>query len=777
LPAENAAIERGLNPQQWTLANISNMKQQMKSLGFLFQFDENELSTSDPSYYHHTQQLFLLLYQHGLVYQKLSLVNWDPVDCTVLANEQVSNEGRSWRSGALVHKKLLKQWFIKITQFQEELYNDLDLLADWPSEVRLMQKNWIGKSDGHIINFKLDSKSAENAVIPVFTTRLDTMYGVSYVALAPQHPWLQSEIKKVGSVLNNETQAKLQQYMKELERKSDIQKASSKNGLSLGVSVVHPLTAALLPLYISDSVLSDYATGAIMAVPAHDARDKIFAEEHDIKFIRVIDPETNTLINSGPFNGLAVGKPAAQEIFKSLAANSSDLVSASTNYKLRDWLISRQRYWGTPIPIIHCPHCGAQPVPSNQLPVKLPLLKEVTRQNPLISAEAAAWRKVCCPSCGAAAERDTDTLDTFVDSSWYYLRYINTKLKEKPFDSGAADQLLPVDIYIGGREHAILHLLYSRFFTAFLHSIGLLKTKFPFKSLLTQGMVHGLTYKHPNTKQFIKPKDVLFDENKQAYITEGNARVELERSWEKMSKSKYNGVEPSEVISKYGVDCVRLFILFKAPPQQILDWQEQQIQGQYRFIQRIYNLYNSFKAFSKNTQQRNNHWHKEELELLKELNHTIIHVTKHLEDCTFNVAIARLMEFSNSLHKFLSKPSNWQSASLFICLKEFVVLLAPFAPHLSYELAELINVRIQHWPQAIQLNAQQHQRHTVNISVAGKYISSLHNIESIEQEAVQALALQQLQSTCINLHNIERVIYKVHAANNTITLNFVLKKA
>ncbi|KAF7955058.1 uncharacterized protein EAE97_000317 [Botrytis byssoidea] len=611
LPAENAAIERGIDPAVWTKQNIQKMKSQLITWNGRWDWDR-EITTCDPNFYKHTQEIFLLLHEHGLAYQAESLVNYDPVDKTVLANEQVDANGNSWRSGAKVEKRLLKQWFLKISEFREQLLQDIDHLAKggmWPERVLAMQKNWLGKSKGARIQFSISAgEDSSQQSVEVFTTRPDTIFGVQYIALAATHPIVQGLAKQ---------DTKLQQF---LDSMSDLPPDSKVGYLLPNVSAVHPLASrkstpeaskAPLPVYVAPYVLGDYGDGAVMGVPAHDTRDHAFWKHnnHDTPPRHVVGPVEGaskavpadqpfvhpghlTSENPRSFVGQTTAK-AKQGIIRLL--QNEGLGSAAETWRLRDWLVSRQRYWGTPIPMIHCASCGPVPVPKDQLPVKLPSVEghwlKGKAGNPLDGAYD--WVNVPCPKCGGDAKRDTDTMDTFVDSSWYFMRFADPKNSTTPFSPEAANAILPVDVYIGGVEHAILHLLYARFISKFLSTTPLWpegSTKNvlgePFKKLLSQGMVHGKTYLDPSNGRFLKPEEVdLTTPSKPILIASGEiAKI----SYEKMSKSKYNGVDPAQCMTKYGADATRAHMLFQAPVTEVLEWDEQKISGITRWLKRLH---------------------------------------------------------------------------------------------------------------------------------------------------------------------------------------------
>ncbi|KAL6708322.1 hypothetical protein ACN47E_003246 [Coniothyrium glycines] len=614
LPAENAAIERGVHPEKWTLQNIEAMKIQMKEMGGRWDWDA-EIRTCDPDFYKHTQRIFLMLHEQGLAYQAESLVNYDPVDQTVLANEQVDANGCSWRSGAKVEKRMLKQWFLKIKESQEALLNDLDALAEdgkWPEKVLAMQRNWIGKSEGTKLSFDVEttSKDLHFDPIEVFTTRADTLFGVQYIALSMGHPI----VKKLSA-----EDKLLTTWLLKARKLPD----DTKQGyLLLNLYVNNPIHKAMgttgtpIPVFVAPYVLDNYGSGAVMGVPGHDTRDHAFWRENvgDMP-IKVVISNSTDGIPSPLMPGIGEDQPltekgyvrsdiatfggmsssqATKEIVKVLRKDGNP-VERITNWRLRDWLISRQRYWGTPIPIIHCGSCGPVPVPEKDLPVKLPSLPDSFFQNrkgnPL--AEDAEWKKTTCPACGSAAERETDTMDTFMDSSWYFFRFLDPKNDERLVSPEKANESMPVDLYVGGVEHAILHLLYARFISKFLATTkvwpkGKLANGEPFKRLITQGMVHGETFTDPKTGRFLRPDEVDLSNPANPIIKTSGARPNV--SYEKMSKSKYNGVDPGATIAKYGADATRAHMLFQAPVGDVLEWDEKKITGVQRWLVRLLRL-------------------------------------------------------------------------------------------------------------------------------------------------------------------------------------------
>ncbi len=696
LPAENAAIDRGIPPAKWTYQNIAQMRQQLQRLGLSIDWSR-EVATCSPDYYKWTQWIFLQFLKAGLAYQKEAAVNWDPIDQTVLANEQVDNEGRSWRSGAKVERKLLRQWFLKITDYAEELLNDLDQLTGWPERVKLMQANWIGKSVGAYLEFPIVGMAEK---IGVYTTRPDTVYGVTYIVLAPEHPLTRR-------VTTSEQQASVEAFIKEVSGQSELERTAEdkpKRGIPTGGKAINPFTGEEIPIWIADYVLYEYGTGAVMGVPAHDTRDFQFAQEKQLPIQVVIArtdatnqpiiqeayTEPGIVINSAHFNGMA-STDAKQALIQ--YAEKQGFGKARIQYRLRDWLISRQRYWGAPIPVIHCSNCGMVPVPDEALPVRLPEDVAFTGRglSPLAQMD---WVNVSCPTCGTPAKRETDTMDTFIDSSWYFLRYPDAKNEQQVFDSAKTNDWMPVDQYVGGIEHAILHLLYSRFFTKVLRDRGLLKTDEPFQRLLTQGMVQGTTYKNPVTGKYILPALVNPAQPQDPVTGEP-----LEVFYEKMSKSKYNGVDPQEVLAKYGADTARMFILFKAPPEKDLEWDAADVEGQFRFLNRVWRLVGDFneQRVSVGGQTPTG----EEKNLRRTIHTAIKLVTEDLEgEYQFNTAVSELMKLSNALADVKCKESPVYAEGI----ETLIQLMAPFAPHVADELWHSLgnsnSVHTQSWPKA-----------------------------------------------------------------------------
>ena len=693
LPAENAAIERGINPDKWTKQNIAHMKSQLKLLGLSVDWDR-EFATCDENYYVWTQFLFLELHKAGLVYQKESEVNWDPIDNTVLANEQVDSEGKSWRSGAIVEKKLLTQWFLKITDYAEELLQDLEKLNEWPERVKIMQENWIGKSIGTNINFKI--KEFKKEKIQVFTTRPDTLFGVTYLAISVNHPL----IKKIS---DNKILSKLENLKIYLQESKD--KDQKKIGIPTNLIAINPINSKEIPIWIASYVLDEYGTGAVMGVPAHDERDFEFAKINsiDIKQVIIKDKDKITseltnaftdngfLINSNNFDGLN-NSDAKKHISEHGERNG--WAENKIQFRLRDWLISRQRYWGCPIPIIKCTNCGSVPVNKKDIPVRLPNEIKISSNKINSLGSNQSWINTTCPKCGNLASRETDTMDTFMCSSWYFLRYPSSKSLTKPFEKEKINKWLPVDQYVGGVEHAILHLLYARFLTKALRDNNLFDIDEPFKRLLTQGMVQSAAYKNSITGKYISPTDIKDITNPKD--PKDNSKLEV--LFEKMSKSKHNGIDPESVIKKYGADTARMFILFKAPPEKDLEWGDSDVEGQYRFLCRIWKL---FLDYSNNdiTHEADKLKKENESSLLKSINIAIKEISNDIKNNQFNTAISELMKFYNSISSNLNHVNKDLRRE---ALMKFCILLAPFAPHISDEIWHLIgnskSVHLEKWP-------------------------------------------------------------------------------
>ncbi|WFD11535.1 leucine--tRNA ligase [Tepidibacter hydrothermalis] len=693
LPAENAAIKHGIHPDKWTKENIQEMKEQLKLLGLSYDWDR-EVATCLPDYYKWTQDLFLKFYEKGLAYKKKSFVNWCPSCETVLANEQVVG-GECERCDSAVIKKDLEQWYLKITDYAEVLLQDIDKLDGWPEKVKIMQKNWIGKSTGAEADFEIKGSDKK---LKIFTTRPDTMYGVTYMVLAPEHEYVEELVK------GTEYEEAVKAFKTKIQHMSEIERTSTdteKEGVFIGQYCINPLNGKEIPIYIANYVMVDYGTGAIMAVPAHDDRDEEFANKYKLDIVPVID-EDSKMINSEEFNGMD-SKEAFEKIVQKL--EEAKIGKKTINYRLRDWLISRQRYWGCPIPIVYCDDCGAVPVERENLPVKLPTDVEFTGkgQSPLITSES--FMNTTCPKCSKPARREMDTMDTFIDSSWYFLRYIDAKNENEAFNKELAQKWMPVDQYIGGVEHAILHLLYSRFFVKVLKDLGMVDFDEPFKNLLTQGMV----------------------------LKEGA----------KMSKSKGNVVSPLEIIEKYGADTARLFVLFAAPPERDLDWAEQGVEGCYRFINRVFRLIEELKDCV-NAKDELNNLTKEDKQARFVIHSTIKKVTDDISGkFGFNTAISALMELVNEMYKY-KENENRKECILKEGIEAIVTIISPFTPHVGEQLWTMIgkegSVSEISWPKYDETALVKDEIEVV-VQINGKVRGKLNLSANVTREEMQEMAL------------------------------------
>jgi leucyl-tRNA synthetase len=714
LPAENAAIEHGVHPKEWTYKNIEIMRAQLKQLGISYDWSR-EIITSDPDYYRWGQWLFLKFYERGLAYRKKATVNWCPLDETVLANEQVEG-GRCWRCGSIVETREFEQWFLKITAYADRLLEDLKLLTGWPERVRIMQRNWIGRSEGANVVFTLKSTGEG---ITVFTTRPDTLFGATFFLLAPEHPLVDK------LVVGTKYEKAIADFRAEIALESEAERVAAetpKKGLFIGQYVINPVNGEEIPVYVADYVLMEYGTGAVMAVPAHDQRDFEFAKKYRLPIRLVIQSpdrslseesleeayiEEGIMINSGPFTGMA-SETGRKEITKWLKQRK--LGDFAVNYRLRDWLISRQRYWGNPIPIIYCEKCGPVPVPEEDLPVLLPENVQITQKGGSPLTKVNEFVETNCPNCQRRAKRETDTMDTFICSSWYFLRYCSPKEKKVPFNKKAADYWMPVDQYIGGIEHAVLHLLYARFFTKVLYDLGLVNCVEPFENLLTQGMV----------------------------IKDGA----------KMSKSKGNVVEPSDIINKYGADTARLFILFAAPPEKELDWSDRGVEGSYRFLGRVWRLITENRERAKNHQSPLNPVSTlgtHEKELLHLVHRVTKKVTEDIERFSLNTAVAALMELVNGMYKYNEMAAHWHKEIVLEASQKLVLMLSAFAPHIAEELWQQLggqnSVFLESWPSYDPQLALAEQI-TLVVQVDGKVRDKLSASADISQEEMKTLALE-----------------------------------
>lgn len=729
LPAENYAIKNQISPKVAIKQNTDKFKKQLNQMGFSYDWDR-EINSTDPNYYKWTQWFFLLLLKKGLAYEQESMQWWCPVDKTVLANEQVEN-GQCWRCGSVVEKKALKQWFFKITDYADRLLKDLDDI-NWTDSIKNMQRNWIGKSKGAEVDFKIADKDIS---VKVFTTRADTIFGATYLVLAPEHPM-------VEKLISADKKEEVENYKKATQAKSDIERQETnreKTGVFLGSYAINPATNQKIPVYISDYVLVGYGTGAIMAVPAHDQRDFDFAKKFNIEIKQVVEGEAEKeneaievegkMINSGKYDGLPSSE-AREKIVADLAKDKT--AKEVTNFRMRDWLISRQRYWGAPIPVVHCEKCGTIPVKEHDLPVLLPDMDKFEPsgdgRSPL--ANDPNFINTTCPNCGGKAERETDTMDGFACSSWYFLRFADPNNDKNPFNKDLSDYWLPVDEYIGGAEHAVMHLLYARFWTKVMFDEGLINFKEPFTSLRNQGMI---------------------------LAPDGN----------KMSKSKGNTIEPDELISNgYGADSIRILELFLGPWDQSVSWSIEGLSGTYKFLQRVWNIVTrNLDAFESKDNDAD-----KQIEMLK--NKLVMKVTKDIEDMSFNTAIAAMMQFVNEMYLIEAKGS-FAKSSFANALKDLLLVLAPFAPHISEELWHEIgnkdSVHIQNWPKYDE-QLTKSEKVKIVIQINGKVRDVIEADNDMSDEEVQKLALSSEKAKS-HLENKEP--RKVIVVKNKL-INFVI---
>ncbi len=729
LPAENYAIKNKLSPKVAIKQNTDKFKKQLNQMGFSYDWDR-EINSTDPDYYKWTQWFFLLLFKKGLAYQQESLQWWCPMDKTVLANEQVEN-GQCWRCGSVVEKKALKQWFFKITDYADRLLDDLEDL-NWTDSIKNMQRNWIGKSKGAELDFLVENK---DSFVRVFTTRADTIYGATYLVLAPEHPM-------VEELITDENRQKVKEYKKATEAKSDIERQETnreKTGVFTGSYAVNPATKEKIPVYISDYVLVGYGTGAIMAVPAHDQRDYDFAMQFNLSIKQVVEGDEKLedhaivaegkMINSGKYDGLPSSE-AREKIVADLEHNKT--AKEVTNYRMRDWLISRQRYWGAPIPIIHCDDCGAVAVKEEDLPVLLPDMDNFEPsgdgRSPLANDQDFINTK--CPKCGKDAKRETDTMDGFACSSWYFLRFADPKNNEKAFEKSLSDLWLPVDEYIGGAEHAVMHLLYARFWTKVMFDEGLINFKEPFTALRNQGMI---------------------------LAPDGN----------KMSKSKGNTIEPDELISNgYGADSIRILELFLGPWDQSVNWSTEGLSGTYKFLQRVWNITTkNLDAFKSKEMHAD-----KEIEMLK--NKLVMKVTKDIEKMSFNTAIAAMMQFVNEMYLIEAK-GNFSKFSFAAALSDLLLVLAPFAPHITEELWHDIgnkeSIHLQNWPK-YDVKLTQSEKVKLVVQINGKLRDLIEAENNLTDEQIQQLAMN---SEKVKPHLSGKTLKKVIVVKNKL-VNFVV---
>ena len=752
LPAENAAIQHKIHPKKWTLENVRLMKEEMRSLGISYDWSREILSCS-PDYYSHEQKIFLDFLKEGIAYRKESFVNWDPIEGTVLANEQVI-DGKGWRSGAPIERRKLSQWFLKITDFSQQLLDDLSQLEHWPEQVKTMQVNWIGRSEGACIRFPLIEK---DKVLEVFTTRPDTIFGASFIGISPDHPFVEDFAKEVPALQTFVTECRaLGTSQKEID-------TAEKKGFNTGLTVQHPfIKDHSLPLFVANFVLMDYGTGVVFGCPAHDKRDYDFASKYKLPILPVIETPHDEplpyegegiLINSAFLNGLSI-EDAKKEVLQRLV--SKKLGNSEIIYKLRDWGVSRQRYWGCPIPIIHCSACGIVPVPENQLPVTLP--EDVVFDQPGNPLDLhPTWKYVDCPNCGHPATRETDTFDTFFESSWYYARFCSPH-SALPFDREKTEFWMPVDQYIGGIEHAILHLLYSRFFTKALKKCHYWNISEPFKNLLTQGMVCHETYRD-QAGSWLKPEDVEKQQGQCLKKSDGSP-VKVGRS-EKMSKSKNNVVAAAKIVEEYGADTARLFILSDSPPERDFEWTEAGIEGSWRYLNKIWGFILSHIPDLKRSHLSEVpiHFSEKAIDLRKRIHKTIAHVTDDIERFHYNRYIARIREFSNSLENFSpTDPSEFWA--LQEALHTLVQLLSPAVPHLAESLwSELGGAPFivnQSWPKADPAFLKE-ENITLPIQINGKIRGTLEISTSLNDDEIKALILD---TPFIKAHIQDKVVKK-----------------
>ncbi len=743
MPAENAAIEQGVHPAKWTWSNIATMRGQLQSMGLSYDWSR-EVATCSPDYYRHEQKMFLDMLGESLVYRKEAWVNWDPADHTVLANEQVI-DGRGWRSGELVERRLLPQWMFRITDFADSLLEGLDELERWPDSVRTMQANWIGRSEGARLRFRLAGRDDR---LEVFTTRPDTLFGASFCAIAANHP-LAGELAESDSALA--------EFIVECNRTGTSEaelETAEKMGYRTGLEAIHPLVeGATLPIYVANFVLMEYGTGAIFGVPAHDHRDFEFATKYELPILTVVRPrdadesfavageafvEDGVIVNSDFLDGLGVAEAKAAVIDRLDASGEG---ARETTYRLRDWIASRQRYWGCPIPVVHCPSCGIVPVPEADLPVTLP--DDVSFDQPGNPLDRhSEWKSVACPACGGDAERDTDTFDTFVDSSWYFARFACADA-DVPLEPEAMRRWMPVDQYIGGIEHAILHLLYSRFFMRALRRCGYVEFDEPFAGLLAQGMVCHETYRAADGT-WLYPEDVERSENGATRRSDG-ASVTLGRS-EKMSKSRRNVIDPEDMIARYGADSARLFMLSDSPPERDLEWTESGIEGVWRYVQRLWRMITEpavplaapGSAMPGELDAAN-------LALRQATHRAIAAVSDDIERFRFNRGVARIRELSNAIGAY-QPTGEAAGAVLREALETLVLLVAPMMPHFAEEAWATLGrdgyACRQPWPEAdAALTAE--ERLVVPVQVNGKKRATLELVPDADPAAVEAEALAQ----------------------------------
>ncbi len=756
LPAENAAIKNNVPPAAWTDQNIAEMRAQLKTMGFAYDWSR-ELATCKPDYYRWEQWFFLKLFEKGLVYRKKATVNWDPIDQTVLANEQVV-DGRGWRSGAIVEQREIDQWFLKITAYADELLDDVRKLENWPQQVRTMQENWIGRSEGVELEFGL-SADAECGIesLSVFTTRPDTLMGVTYLAVAPQHP-----LAEKAAIDNADLTAFIDEC-KNMKATEAEMATMEKKGFATGINAIHPISGEEIPVWVANFVLMSYGSGAVMAVPAHDERDWEFAQKYDLAIKQVITTPKETtvssirieegaytekgmLINSNQFDGLS-----SEEAFDAIAdaLKEMDKGRKTINYRLRDWGVSRQRYWGCPIPIIYCDDCGAVAVPDEDLPIELPTEVSFDESGSSPIKKMPEFYECSCPKCGKDATRETDTFDTFFESSWYYARYTGPDNDQSMLDE-RADYWLPVDQYVGGIEHAVLHLLYARFFNKLMRDEGLVECDEPFTQLLTQGMVLADTYyveAENGGQEWIAPKDVTIERSSKGKIlkiTDPQGRVVEASGMSKMSKSKNNGVDPAELIETYGADTLRVFSMFAAPPDQSMEWQDSGVEGANRFIRRLWRQVYEHVSMSPNTVLDKDNLTDKQQKIRRKVFLTLQKVTDDMSRrFTFNTAIAANMELINDLSKFDENSAQAQALRQ-EALENIALMLSPVMPHVAQTLWENLGkegvIMDMPWPE-VDESALVQTKIQMMIQINGKLRGKIDVNVDDGEDAVKELAL------------------------------------
>jgi len=761
LPAENAAIQNNLHPGDWTQKNISTMKSQLKRLGLSIDWNK-EISTCDENYYKHQQILFSYFFKNEIAYKKESYVNWDPIDNTVLANEQVI-DGKGWRSGAIIEKKKLSQWFLNITKYSDELLSLLEKLKGWPEKVKLMQKNWIGRSEGCEIDFSTDCKDSK---IKIFTTRPDTIFGASFIAIAPDHPF--TEYFKNDKEFKNFKDLALRNIGTESSLSTN-----EKLGYKTPFSALHPFLNKKLPIYVANFILMDYGSGAIFGCPAHDQRDLEFAKKYKLEIIPVVSPEKIKIINlkeeaytedgyainSDFLNGYST-KEAKKIIIQKLIEKK--IGNSKIIYRLKDWGVSRQRYWGCPIPIIYREDGKIILVPEKDLPITLPKDIDFSKPgNPL--ENHPTWKYTKCPETGMKAIRETDTLDTFVDSSWYFLRFCSTNEEQKPFNIDEINYWMPVDQYIGGVEHAILHLLYSRFFTLALKNEYKFKFTEPFENLFTQGMVCHPTFK-TKTGKWVFPKDVI--EKNNSFLSKNNEEI-IKGDSQAMSKSKKNIIDPDDIIQVYGADAVRWFILSDSPPDRDIQWSDNGIQGAFKYIQKIWRTYEKIKIYKKEKEENNN-------TLIRNSNILIKEITDCIEKFHINVAVAKLYVFLNNINEEVEKQS-LNKEDIINIYKKYLIIVSAFIPYIANECWEKItgkqDITLQKWPK-IDGSLLEKENFDVVIQINGKKraIINATNNESEESILSKSLAIKNIQ-VILDKKIIAKKIFIKNKLLNIVTNN------